>query len=156
MHPIHTVELEYSLAERRIETNGILEVAADNHIDVLAFGVLAHGLFTERATGNSASGRQGLFSSDNIRMVSALKTIADEKNITVEKLVQAYVCAKHPDMRILIGTTSRQHLQDSIDALSLELTADDIQKIENAFPADKVQGIGMRDFVFRDGKIAFS
>ena len=40
-----------------------------------------------------------------------------------------------------------------IDALSLELTADDIQKIENVFPVDKVQGIGMRDFVFRDGRM---
>ena len=153
VHPIHTVELEYSLAERRIETNGILEVAADNHIDVLAFGVLAHGLFTERATGNSASGRLGLFSPDNIRMASRLKTVADEKNTTIEKMVQAYAYAKHPDMKILIGTTSRQHLQDSIDALSLELTADDIQKIENTFPTDKVQGIGMRDFVFRDGRM---
>ena len=152
-HPIHTVELEYSLAERRIETNGILKVAADNHIDVLAFGVLTHGLLTEQATGNAASGRPGLFSPDNIRMVSELKIISAEKGTTIEKLAQAYVYAKHPNMRILIGTTSRQHLQDSIDALSLELTADDIQKIENAFPADKVQGIGMRDFVFRDGRM---
>ena len=153
VHPIHTVELEYSLVERRIETNGILEVAVDNHIDVLVFGVLTHGLLTEQATGNAASGRPGLFSPDNIRMVSELKMISAEKGTTVEKLAQAYVYAKYPNMRILIGTTSRQHLQDSIDALSLELTADDIQKIENVFPVDKVQGIGMRDFVFRDGRM---
>ena len=150
--PIHTVELEYSLAERRIETNGILNVAEKNNINVLAFGVLTHGLLSERAL-NGASGRPGLFGPDNLRLVAALKVVADEKNTTVEKLAQAYVYAKHPEMSVLIGTTSKEHLQDSIDALSLELTADDVREIEAAFPADQVQGVGMRDFVFRDGQM---
>ena len=150
--PIHTVELEYSLAEPRIETNGILDAAAQNDVNVLAFGVLTHGLLSERAL-NGASGRPGLFGPDNLKLVTSLKAVADEKNTTIEKLAQAYVCAKHPEMSVLIGTTSKEHLQDSIDALSLELTADDIQKIEAAFPADQVQGVGMRDFVFRDGQM---
>ena len=85
--------------------------------------------------------------------MAALKTVADEKNTTIEKLAQAYVYAKHPEMSILIGTTSKEHLQESIDVLSLELTADDIREIEAAFPADQVQGVGMRDFVFRDGRM---
>ena len=153
VHPIHTVELDYSLANRRIETNGILETAKDNHIDVLAFGVLAHGLLSERAFGNTVTGRPDLFTPDNISMVSDLKGIADEKNTTIEKLAQAYIYAKHPDMNVLIGTTSKEHLQDSIDALSLELTSNDIQRIEKIFLPDKVQGIGMRDFVFRDGRM---
>ncbi|MBD5515750.1 MAG: aldo/keto reductase [Lachnospiraceae bacterium] len=153
IHSIHTVELEYSLACRRIETNGILEAAKNNHIDVMAFGVLAHGLLSERTFGNTVTGRSGLFTPDNICMVSDLKGIADEKNTTIEKLAQAYIYAKHPDMSILIGTTSKEHLQDSIDALSLELTSNDIQRIEKIFLPDKVQGSGMRDFVFRDGRM---
>ena len=150
--PVHTVELEYSLAERRIETNGILDTAARNGIGVLAFGVLTHGLLSERAL-NGMSGRPGLFGPDNLKLVAALKAVADEKNTTIEKLAQAYVYAKHPEMSVLIGTTSKEHLQDSIDALSLELTADDVREIEAAFPADQVQGVGMRDFVFRDGRM---
>ena len=153
VHSIHTVELDYSLANRRIETNGILETAKNNHIDVLAFGVLAHGLLSERAFSNTATGRPGLFTPDNTCMVYDLKVIADEKKTTIEKLAQAYIYAKHPDMSVLIGTTSKEHLQDSIDALSLELTSNDIQRIEEIFMPDKVQGIGMRDFVFRDGRM---
>ena len=150
--PIHTVELEYSLAERRIETNGILDAAARNNINVLAFGVLTHGLLSERAL-SGVSGRPGLFGPDNLKLVASLKAVADEKGTTVERLAQAYVYAKHPEMSVLIGTTSKEHLRDSIDALSLELTADDIGEIEAAFPADQVQGVGMRDFVFRDGRM---
>ena len=150
--PIHTVELEYSLAERRIETNGILDTAARNGTSVLAFGVLTHGLLSERAL-NGVSGRPGLFGPDNLKLVASLKAVAGEKNTTIERLAQAYVYAKHPEMSVLIGTTSKEHLQDSIDALSLELTADDISEIEAAFPADQVRGVGMRDFVFRDGRM---
>ena len=150
--PIHTVELEYSLAERRIETNGILDVAARNGTNVLAFGVLTHGLLSERAL-NGVSGRPGLFGPDNLKLVASLKAVAGEKNTTIERLAQAYVYAKHPEMSVLIGTTSKEHLRDAIDALSLELTADDISEIEAAFPADQVRGVGMRDFVFRDGRM---
>ena len=150
--PIHTVELEYSLAEPRIETNGILDAAARNSVNVLAFGVLTHGLLSQRAL-NGASGRPGLFGPENLKLVAALKAVADEKNTTLEKLAQAYVYAKHPEMSVLIGTTSKEHLQDSIDALSLKLTADEIRKIEAAFPANQVHGVGMRDFVFRDGRM---
>ena len=153
VHSIHTIEMEYSLAMRSIEENGILETAKKSHTNVLAFGVLAHGLLSERALANSAAGRPGLFTPNNIRMVSSLKVIADEKNTTIEKLAQAYVYKKQPDMSILIGTTSREHLQDSIDALSVELTADDIQKIESEFLPNAVQGIRMRNFVFRDGRM---
>ena len=148
--PIHTVELEYSLADRRIETNGILDAAARNGANVWVFGVLTHGLLSERG---GAFGRQGMFGPDTLKLVAALKAMAGEKNTTIEKLAQTYVYAKHPEMSVLIGTTSKEHLQDSIDALSLELSADDIREIEAAFPADQVQGVGMREFVFRDGRM---
>ena len=150
--PIHTVELEYSLAERRIEANGILDAAAQNGTGVLAFGVLAHGLLSERAL-NSTSGRPGWFMAEDLKLAAALQAVADEKGTTLEKLAQAYVWAKHPEMSVLIGTTSKEHLQDSIDALELELSAEDQQKIEAAFPAEQVQVTGMRDFVFRDGRM---
>jgi len=42
-------------------------------------------------------------------------------------------------------------LQESIDALKIELTAEDITRIETALDADKVGGKGMRNFVFTDG-----
>ena len=149
---IQTVELEYSLAERRIESNGILETAAQNGVDVLAFGVLAHGLLSERALNGSFS-RPGMFGPEQLKPVAALKALADEKNTTIEKLAQAYVYAKQPEMSVLIGVTSKEHLRASIDALALELTAEDMRKIEAVFPAERLPGIGMRDFIFRDGRM---
>lgn len=59
-------------------------------------------------------------------------------------------------MSILIGTTRKEHLQDSIDALSVDLSAEDVQRIESVFPAEKLQGMGMRNIIFRDGQIVRS
>ena len=135
IHPIKMVELDYSLANRSIEHNGILETARRNGIDVLAFGVLSHGILSDTPVGNAASGRP------------------QEKHTTVENLAQAYVYAKNPDMSVLIGTTRKEHLEDSIHALSVELSSEDIRRIEAVFPADKLQGMHMRNFIFRNGQI---
>lgn len=150
VHPVKMVEMDYSIADRAIENNGVLETARKNNIEILAFGVLCHGIlsadspFWQRAV---------LPPVMKEKMLGGLQKIADEKNTTVEKLVQAYVYARNPDMRIIIGTTRKEHLQDAIDALSIELTPDDIQRMEAAFPSDALKGMPMRNYVFHNGRV---
>lgn len=153
VHPIHTVELAYSLANRSIERNGILDVARNNRMNILAFSILQHGLLADTPSGSAASGRPGIPQDEKDGILSGLRKIAAEKCTTVENLLQAYVYEKNPDMSVLIGTTRKEHLQDSIDALSMELSADEIIRIETVFPAERLQGVGMRNFTFRDGRM---
>lgn len=153
VHPIHTVELAYSLANRSIERNGILDVARNNRMNILAFSVFQHGLLADTPSGSAASGRPGIPQDEKDGILSGLRKIAAEKCTTVENLLQAYVYEKNPDMSVLIGTTRKEHLQDSIDALSMELSADEIIRIETVFPAERLQGVGMRNFTFRDGRM---
>ena len=157
VHSIKTIELDYSLANRSIEQNGVLEAARACGADVLAFGVLSHGILSDAPsmtlpTGNAA-GRRGMPPELKESIISGIREIALEKGTTVEKLAQAYVWAKNPDMSILIGTTRCEHLQDSFDALAVELNAEDIRRIEKVFPAQKLQGMGMRNIRFADGKM---
>ena len=158
VHPIKTVELDYSLANRSIEKNGILDIARKNSIDILAFGVLSHGLLSDakdsaHPAGNPSAGRFGLPPELKEELLSGIRKVAQSKNTTVENLAQAYVYAKNSDMNVLIGTTRKEHLQDSIDALSVDLSEEDVQRIESVFPAEKIQGMGMRNIIFRDGQI---
>ena len=158
VHPIKTVELDYSLANRSIEKNGILDIARKNNIDILAFGVLSHGLLSDakdsaHPAGNPSAGRFGLPPELKEELLSGIRKVAQSKNTTVENLAQAYVYAKNSDMNVLIGTTRKEHLQDSIDALSVDLSEEDVQRIESVFPAEKIQGMGMRNIIFRDGQI---
>lgn len=149
VHPIEMAEFEYSLANRSIEQNGVLDMARENNIPVLAFGVLCHGLLSDSS--NAIRSRMPKNMVDGL--IDGLKEIAQEKGTTVEKLAQAYVYAKNPDMKVLIGTTRKEHLQDSIDALSVELSPEDVKRIEDAFPSEKLKGMDRRNFTFRDGQV---
>lgn len=64
--------------------------------------------------------RQG---SANLELVKALKLIADEKGISVSNLALLWAFAKYDHVSALVGTTSKEHLIESIDALKIELTA---------------------------------
>lgn len=150
VHPIKMVELDYSLANRRIEENGVLATARANDIPTITFGVLCHGLLSEDSP---AWQRMGFPPQFKDQLLGGLKKIAVEKDTTVEKLAQAYVYAKNPDMSVLIGTTRKEHLQDAIDALSIDLSPEDITRIEDVFPSDMLQNMHMHNLVFRDGRI---
>ena len=158
VHPIHTVEFLYSLADRGYE-QGMFKTAQELGVNVLTFGVLAHGLIDERIlSGDVVSTIPiGIFAPENLeenrKLVQALKDIADKKGITVSNLALAWVLTKLPQAQSLIGTTSSKHLKESIEALSVELSDEDMREIETAFLAEKVKGKGMGDFVCRNGKI---
>ena len=63
--------------------------------------------------------------------------------------------AKYPGVSSLIGTTNPDHLRESVEALRLTLTKEDIASIEAAFPEDALQGFSMRTMRFVDGKMLF-
>lgn len=161
VHPVHTAELEYSLAERGVEKE-TLETARGLGVNVLAFGALAHGLLSDRVLEDAARPHipTGMFAPENLpanrELVRALKKIAEEKETTVSNLALAWTFAKYPFVSSLIGTTSPAHLNESIEALKLDLTEEDVKRIERAFPAEQVKGAGMRNFVFRDGKMGLA
>ena len=161
VHPIHTVEMEYSLIERGIEDE-LIDTAKELGVKVLAFGTVGHGLLTERVFGSGSEPRLSRgplapeYREENLAMLRAFKDIADEKGVSMSQLALAWSLAKYDNVQSLIGTTNPEHLQASVDALKIELSETDISTIEAAVPADKIGGKGMRNFVFTDGKMALA
>ncbi len=149
VHPIKMIEYQYSIANRSVEENEILSVARNNHMDVITFGALFHGLLTDgKTTGPGPHFPEEL----KHKALEGLNKMALEKNTSVEKLLQAYVYSKHEDIKLLIGTTSVEHLKDSIEALSLELSDEDIKRMEKEFPSEMFKGMQMRNIAFKDGR----
>lgn len=151
VRPISVVEQDYSLANRSAEQDGLLDAVHESGAQFLAFGVVGHGLLTGKGTEMLA--RRGVPADGLQQMTDGLGKIAADLGISVNTLAQAYVRAKHPEMNVLIGTTSPEHLQDAVDARKVELTADDVARIEAAFPAGATRGLGMRQITFRDGRV---
>ena len=160
VHPIHTVEMSYSLIDRSIEKE-LISAAKELGVKVLAFGTVGHGLLTERALNTPADANaRGMLSPENregnLALLRELKKIADVKGVNLSQLALAWSLAKYDHVQSLVGTTSPEHLQESIDALKITLTEDDICAIEAAIPAEKVKGRGMRNFVFIDGVMSLA
>ena len=153
--------MEYSLIERGIE-NELIDTAKELGVKVLAFGTVGHGLLTERVFDSGSDSRLSRgplaseFRDENLVMLRAFKDIADKKGVSMSQLALAWSLAKYDNVQSLIGTTNPEHLQESVDALRIELSETDINAIESAVPADKIGGKGMRNFVFTDGQMALA
>ncbi len=160
VHPIHTVEMSYSLIERDIEKE-LIDTARELGVKVLAFGTIGHGLFADNVLANAENNprmARGMLAPEhrdaNLPMIRELKNIANDKGITLSQLALAWSLAKYDNVQSLVGTTNPEHLQSAVDALNITLAEEDIQAIESAIPIDKVSGRGMRSFLFTNGRMS--
>jgi aryl-alcohol dehydrogenase-like predicted oxidoreductase len=151
VHPVADVQIEYSLISRGIEEE-ILPTCRELGIGITAYGVLSRGLLS----GHWSREREGSlaphdfrasaprFTGENLErnlaLVEALRTLAQEKTATVAQLAIAWVLACGDDVVPLVGARTRERLAESLGAVDIELTKDDLARIEEAVPADAVAG----------------
>ena len=160
IHPVHTIELEYSLIGREIERE-LIPTAKELGVKVLTFGSLGHGLLNDRTLEGKVSGAMPspMLSPENlpknIPLVRELKDFADSKHVSLSQLMLAWTLTNLPEASTLIGTTSPDHLQENIDALELELSREDMNTIESIAASHKVYGNEMRQLIFKNGIAIF-
>ncbi|GAA1243797.1 aldo/keto reductase [Oryzihumus leptocrescens] len=149
VHPISDLQIEYSLVSRGIEAE-ILPTTRELGIGITAYGVLSRGLLSghwspEREMGagdfRAHSPRfQGENLQQNLRLVEALRAVAEAKGATVAQAAIAWVLSRGEDIVPLVGARRPDRLAEALGALDLDLTADDLAAIEAAVPAEAVAG----------------
>lgn len=147
VHPICDLQIEYSLLSRGIE-DGILATCRELGIGITAYGVLSRGLISghwskdrKAADFRSVSPRfQGDNLERNLGLVEALRAIATERGASVAQLAIAWVAAQGNDIVPLVGARRRERLAESLGALDVMLTADDLERIERAVPRGAAAG----------------
>lgn len=149
VHPISDLQIEYSLVSRGIEAE-ILPVCRELGIGVTAYGVLSRGLISghwnqdKTLTPGDFRSRSPRFSGDNLAhnlsLLDALRAIADSKQATVAQIAIAWVMSRGSDIVPLVGARRRDRLAESLGASNVELSADDLARIEIALPADAIAG----------------
>lgn len=149
VHPIADLQIEYSLVSRGIEAE-ILPVCRELGIGVTAYGVLSRGLISGHwsqdktfSPGDFRS-RSPRFSGDNLAhnlsLLDALRAIADSKQASVAQIAIAWVMSRGSDIVPLVGARRRDRLTESLGAINVQLSADDLARIEIALPADAIAG----------------
>jgi aryl-alcohol dehydrogenase-like predicted oxidoreductase len=145
VHPISDLQIEYSLISRGPE-NTIFPVLAELGVGVTAYGVLSRGLLSGSRPSSQGDLRARLprFTGQNRerneRLVEALQKLATEKRVTASQLAIAWVLAKGLTIVPLIGARTRAQLTESLVALDLTLSREDIARIEETVPASAVAG----------------
>jgi aryl-alcohol dehydrogenase-like predicted oxidoreductase len=148
-HPIADLQIEYSLLSRGIETE-ILPTCRELGIGLTAYGVLSRGLLSghwrpDRETGpadfrSHAPRFAGENLERNLELVESLRAIAEAKAATVAQVAIAWVLAQGDDIVPLVGARTRERLAESLGALELELSAEELDAIEGAVPPDAAAG----------------
>jgi aryl-alcohol dehydrogenase-like predicted oxidoreductase len=145
VHPIADVQLEYSLISRGPEDR-IFPLVAELGIGVTAYGVLSRGLLSGSTTTAPGDFRahlprfRGENRERNERLVGVLRRLAAEKTLQPSQLAVAWVLAKGDGIVPVVGARTRAQLADSLGALAVTLSADDLLRIEEAVPASAVAG----------------
>jgi aryl-alcohol dehydrogenase-like predicted oxidoreductase len=145
VHPIVDLQIEYSLISRGPEAR-VFPVLEEAGIATTAYGVLSRGLLSGSPTTGPSDLRSHLprFTGANLasnqRIVDRLREIAAEKGITQVQLAIAWVLAKKTSLVPVIGARTRTQLRDSLGALNVKLSAEDLAAVEAAVPADAAAG----------------
>ncbi len=130
----------YSMLNRWIEKDGLLDTLEDLGIGTICFSPLAQGLLTDkylkgipegsRAT-QGKSLRESHLSDENINRIRELNKIAKERGQTLAQMAIAWVLKDKRITTALIGASSVRQLEDSYGAISKPHFSDEeLQKID--------------------------
>ena len=148
VHPVSDLQIEYSLMSRGIE-KAILPTTRELGVGITAYGVLSRGMLSGRLPPASSKGdirivRMPRFQQGNVeqnlRLVEALRQIGDEKGASPAQLALAWVRSRGDDILPVMGARRRDQLKESLDALELELSADDLARIDAAVSPELTSG----------------
>ncbi|MBN9389589.1 MAG: aldo/keto reductase [Chloroflexi bacterium] len=147
--PVSDLQIEYSLISRDIEKE-ILPVCRELGIGITAYSVLSRGLlsgrFSKERLGVAGDLRNvnprftGENLERNLALVKTLHGIAEAKDVTVAQVAIAWVLSQGDDIVPLIGARQRHQMSEAAGALDVQLTPEDLDRIEQAFPVGAAAG----------------
>jgi aryl-alcohol dehydrogenase-like predicted oxidoreductase len=149
VHPITALQTEYSLWTRDPEQE-VLPTCRELGIGFVAYSPLGRGFLTGRFRRfedlpaddyrRNSPRFQGENFQKNLDLVTQVEQLAREKECTPAQLALAWVMAQGDDIVPIPGTKRRKYLEDNAGALDVELTGEDLRRIEEVFPSGAASG----------------
>ena len=143
VHPITALQTEYSVFAREPEAE-ILPTCRELGIGFVAYSPLGRGFLSGRFSNPDELAEddfrrtqprfQGENLEANMRIVAKLREIAAEKDITPAQLALAWVLAQGDDIVPIPGTKRRTYLEENAAAADVELTEEDLSRINDELP----------------------
>jgi aryl-alcohol dehydrogenase-like predicted oxidoreductase len=143
VHPITAVQTEYSLWTRDPEAE-VLPTCRELGIGFVPYAPLGRGFLSGRFKSPDELDptdfrRYGpRFSGENLeanlKLAAKVEEIAAQKGITAAQLALAWVLAQGDDLVAIPGTKRRAYLEQNAAAAGVELSEDDLRRIDTELP----------------------
>jgi aryl-alcohol dehydrogenase-like predicted oxidoreductase len=150
VHPITAVQTEWSLWTRDPESNGVLDVVRELGIGFVPYSPLGRGMLAGRIRSldelapddwrRNNPRFQGANFAKNLAVVDRVHELAAERGVTAGQLALAWVHAQGDDVVPIPGTKRIAYLEENVAALDIELSAEDLDRIDEVAPAGVASG----------------
>jgi aryl-alcohol dehydrogenase-like predicted oxidoreductase len=149
VHPISALQTEYSLWSREVEEE-ILPTVRELGIGFVAYSPLGRGFLSGRFRKPEDLDEddfrrfhprfQGENFKRNLELVDRVEEIAREKQVTPAQLALAWVLHRGEDIVPIPGTKQHRTLEENVAAVDVELSADDMERLDAAAPLGATAG----------------
>jgi len=149
VHFITALQTEYSLWTRDPEDE-ILKTCRELKIGFVAYSPLGRGFLTGQFKRfedlpvddyrRNSPRFQGENFQKNLDLVRRVEEMAREKRCKPSQLALAWVLAQEEDIVPIPGTKRRKYLEENVAAVDIELSADDLRRLEEIFPQGVASG----------------
>ncbi|WP_029434238.1 aldo/keto reductase [Blastococcus sp. URHD0036] len=155
VQPVTAVQTEYSLWTRDPEEDGVLSTCAELGIGFVAYSPIGRGFLSGqiRSVDDLAPDDfrrhnprfQGENFARNLELVDRVREIAEEKGVTASQLALAWVIGQsgrdgNPTVVPIPGTKRVSYLEENAAAADVELTDDDLRRLDEAAPRGATMG----------------
>ena len=149
VHPITALQSEFSLWTRDVEEE-ILPALRELEIGLVAYSPLGRGFLTGRfqspddfPEGDFRRNNprfQGENFYANLRLVERVKELAREHDCTPGQLALAWVLHRGEDVVPIPGTKRRTYLEENVEAVEIDLSEEDLRRLDEAAPVGAAAG----------------
>jgi len=150
VQPVAALQNEYSLWWRAPETSGILKACDELGIGFVPYSPLGKGFLTGAITADTKLPQNDFRSTTprfqpeamqkNQAFVDLLTGVAKEKSATPGQIALAWLLAQRPYIVPIPGTTKLHRLEENVGAVNIQLTKEDLRKINEAASDIEVEG----------------
>jgi aryl-alcohol dehydrogenase-like predicted oxidoreductase len=154
VHPIVSLQMEYSLWSRDPE-QGNIQACREFGMGFMAYSPLGRGFLAglfhdskdipdDDSRRNHPRFRPGAIE-HNLKLLAQVEEFAKEKSATPAQLALAWLMAQGRDIIPIPSNKSRRHLDENLKAMEIELTNDDLTRLDAILPPGAAAGPRTKD-----------
>ncbi len=148
--PLVSNQVKYSLLDRKIETNGVLDMAKNLGITIIAYSPLEQGLLTGKFHKNPSliKNRHGIrkfqskFKENGLKksqlVIDELDKLAEKYHVTASQIALNWLINYHGDTVVAIpGATKTSHAEANTGTMNFQLSQEEMLKLDRISSAYK-------------------